>query len=32
VSLPFDKLSKLSLQKRLDDIGQSQPTATKQSA
>ena len=32
VSLPFDKLSKLSLQKHLDDIGQSQPAATKQSA
>jgi protein-tyrosine-phosphatase len=32
VSLPLDKLSKLSLQKHLDDIGQSQPTATKQSA
>ena len=32
VSLPFDKLSKLSLQKQLDDIGQSQPAATKQSA
>jgi len=32
VSLPFDKLSKLSLQKQLDDIGQSQPAAAKQSA
>jgi len=32
VSLPFDKLSKLSLQKQLDEIGQSQPAATKQSA
>jgi arsenate reductase (thioredoxin) len=32
VSLPFDKLSKLSLQKHLDEIGQSQPVATKQSA
>jgi len=32
VSLPFDKLSKLSLQKQLDEIGQSQPVATKQSA
>jgi arsenate reductase len=32
VSLPFDKLSKLSLQKHLDEIGQSQPAATKQSA
>ena len=30
VSLPFDKLSKLSLLKQLDEIGQSQPTATKQ--
>ena len=32
VSLPFDKLSKLSLQKHLDEIGRSQPVATKQSA
>jgi arsenate reductase (thioredoxin) len=32
VSLPFDKLSKLSLQKQLDEIGQSQPAAAKQSA
>ena len=32
VSLPLDKLGKLSLQKQLDDIGQSQPAATKQSA
>jgi protein-tyrosine-phosphatase len=32
VSLPFDKLSKLSLQKHLDEIGQSQPVAAKQSA
>lgn len=32
VSLPFEKLSKLSLQKQLDEIGQSQPAATKQSA
>jgi hypothetical protein len=32
VSLPFDKLSKLSLQKQLDEIGQSQHAATKQSA
>ena len=32
VSLPFDKLSKLSLQKHLDEIGQSQPAAAKQSA
>jgi len=32
VSLPLDKLSKLSLQKQLDEIGQSQPGATKQSA
>jgi hypothetical protein len=32
VSLPLDKLSKLSLQKQLDEIGQSQCTATKQSA
>jgi arsenate reductase len=32
VSLPFDKLSKLSLQKHLDEIGQTQPAATKQSA
>jgi arsenate reductase len=32
VSLPLDKLSKLSLQKQLDEIGQSQPTAAKQSA
>ncbi len=32
VSLPLDKLSKLSLQKQLDEIGQSQRTATKQSA
>jgi arsenate reductase (thioredoxin) len=32
VSLPFDKLSKLSLQKHLDEIGQSWPLATKQSA
>jgi protein-tyrosine-phosphatase len=32
VSLPFDKLSKLSLQKQLDEIGESQPTAAKQSA
>ena len=31
VSLPF-KLSKLSLQKHLDEIGHSQPAATKQSA
>jgi protein-tyrosine-phosphatase len=32
VSLPLDKLSKLPLQKHLDEIGQSQPAATKQSA
>jgi protein-tyrosine-phosphatase len=32
VSLPFGKLSKLSLQKQLDEIGESQPTAAKQSA
>jgi protein-tyrosine-phosphatase len=32
VSLPFDKLSKLSLQKQLDEIGESQPAAAKQSA
>lgn len=32
VSLPFDKLSKLSLQKHLDQIGQNEPAATKQSA
>jgi hypothetical protein len=32
VSLPFDKLSKLSLQKHLDEIGQTEPAATKQSA
>jgi arsenate reductase (thioredoxin) len=32
VSLPLDKLSKRSLQKQLDEIGQSQCTATKQSA
>jgi arsenate reductase len=32
VSLPFDKLSKLSLQKHLDEIGQNEPAATKQSA
>ena len=32
VSLPLDKLSKLSLQKHLDEIGQSQPAAAKQSA
>jgi arsenate reductase (thioredoxin) len=32
VSLPLDKLSKLSLQKQLDEIGQSQPAAAKQSA
>jgi len=32
VSLPLDKLSKLSLQKQLDEIGQTQRTATKQSA
>jgi len=32
VSLPFDKLSQLSLQKRLDEIGQSQAAASRQSA
>jgi arsenate reductase (thioredoxin) len=32
VSLPFDKLSKLSLQKHLDEIRQNEPAATKQSA
>ena len=32
VSLPLDKLSKLSLQKHLEEIGQSEPTAAKQSA
>jgi arsenate reductase len=32
VSLPFDKLSKLSLQKQLDEIGQSSAEATKKSA
>ncbi|HEU0017028.1 MAG TPA: arsenate reductase ArsC [Methyloceanibacter sp.] len=32
VSLPFDKLSKLSLQKHLDDIGQTQGAATKEPA
>ena len=32
VSLPFDKLSKLSLQKHLDEIGQTKAAVTKQSA
>jgi len=32
VSLPFDKLSKLSLQKHLDDIGQTQGADTKEPA
>jgi arsenate reductase len=32
VSLPFDKLSKLSLQKRLDEIGHTQPAASKEPA
>jgi hypothetical protein len=32
VSLPFDKLSKLSLQKQLDEIGQTKATRTKESA
>jgi protein-tyrosine-phosphatase len=32
VSLPLDKLSKLSLQKQLDEIGQGREAATKQSA
>ncbi|MGH6826913.1 arsenate reductase ArsC [Methyloceanibacter sp.] len=32
VSLPLDRLSKLSLQKHLDEIGESQPSAAKQSA
>jgi arsenate reductase (thioredoxin) len=32
VSLPFDKLSKLSLQKHLDEIGKSEPAVRKESA
>ncbi|MGC2409332.1 MAG: arsenate reductase ArsC [Methyloceanibacter sp.] len=32
VSLPLDKLSQLSLQKKLDEIGQSQAAASRQSA
>jgi protein-tyrosine-phosphatase len=32
VSLPFDKLSKLSLQQKLDEIGQSKAAATKEPA
>lgn len=32
VSLPLDKLSKLSLQKHLDEIGQSEPAARRESA
>ena len=32
VSLPFDKLSKLSLQKHLDDIGKTPAEAPKQTA
>jgi protein-tyrosine-phosphatase len=32
VSLPFDKLSKLSLQRKLDEIGQTELAASKQSA
>jgi protein-tyrosine-phosphatase len=32
VSLPFEKLSKLSLQKHLDEIGVSEPAVTKASA
>ena len=32
VSLPFDKLSKLSLQKKLDEIGQTQAAASRQPA
>ena len=32
VSLPFDKLSKLSLQKKLDEIGQTRETASKEPA
>ena len=32
VSLPFDRLSKLSLQTQLDEIGRSKAAATKQSA
>ena len=32
VSLPLDRLSKLSLQQHLDEIGQSKPTAQKESA
>jgi protein-tyrosine-phosphatase len=32
VNLPFDKLSKLSLQKHLDDIGKTQAAAAKQPA
>jgi arsenate reductase (thioredoxin) len=32
VSLPFDRLSQLSLQKKLDEIGQSQAAASRQSA
>jgi hypothetical protein len=32
VSLPFDQLSKLSLQAKLDEIGRSQAEVTKQSA
>jgi protein-tyrosine-phosphatase len=32
VSLPFDKLSKLSLQKKLEEIGQTQETVTKEPA
>lgn len=32
VSLPFDKLTKLSLQKHLDEIGQTEAVVTKQSA
>jgi len=32
MSLPFDKLTKLSLQKHLDEIGQTEAVVTKQSA
>jgi protein-tyrosine-phosphatase len=32
VSLPFDKLSKLSLQKHLDEIGQTKPAPARESA
>ena len=32
VSLPFDKLSKLSLQKELDEIGRTRASITKEPA